>query len=221
MALFTLTVDARQCVLRYRDGRLHDVLASGRHRRMLRSRHVRVDLREAVLSLPTQELPTVDAVTVKVTAAVRWSVLDPVAFVERSADPLAIVYLAAQLALREAVSVLTIEQLHGRASLAREQLTDAVATAAQSVGIGVAEVVVKDVILPADIRHAAAELVTARHRGAALLEQARAETAALRSLANGAKLLDDHPALAQLRLVQAAPAGAQVVLRVEAQDPTA
>ena len=74
------------------------------------------------------------------------------------------------------------------------------------------EVVVKDVILPGDLRAAYAELVSARTRGQAQLEAARAETAALRSLANGAKLLDEHPALARLRLVQALPPGSTVEL---------
>ena len=63
----------------------------------------------------------------------------------------------------------------------------------------------KDVLLPPEIRGAATALIVARQRGAALLEEARAETAALRSLANGARLLDAHPALARLRLVQAVP----------------
>jgi hypothetical protein len=33
---------------------------------------------------------------------------------------------------------------------------------------------------------------------------------ALRSLANGAKLLDDHPALAQLRMIQSLPIGSTI-----------
>ena len=45
-----------------------------------------------------------------------------------------------------------------------------------------------------------------------MLEEARAETAALRSLANGARLLDAHPALAQQRLVQSMPPGTRLVL---------
>ena len=57
-------------------------------------------------------------------------------------------------------------------------------------------------------------MVTARLRGAAALEAARAETAALRALANGARLLDEHPALAQLRLVQSAPPGTRLVLQL-------
>jgi hypothetical protein len=68
------------------------------------------------------------------------------------------------------------------------------------------------VILPPELRSAYAELATARTRGQAKLEAARAETAALRSLANGAKLLDEHPALARQRLVEALPPGARVKL---------
>jgi hypothetical protein len=58
--------------------------------------------------------------------------------------------------------------------------------------------------------------VAARQRALAQLEAARAETAALRSLANGAKLLDDHPALAQLRIVQSLPPGSTIELSLPA-----
>jgi regulator of protease activity HflC (stomatin/prohibitin superfamily) len=78
---------------------------------------------------------------------------------------------------------------------------------------------VKDVIVPAEIRTAAMQLVTAKSRGAAQLEAARAETAALRALANAGKLLDAHPALAQLRLVQHVPYGSRVVLAMGGADP--
>ena len=155
------------------------------------------------------------------TATVCWSVGDPVAFVEQSTDPLGTVYLAAQVFLRDALSGTSVEALSIRgAALPVEQITGATAAVAARVGVDVADVVVKDVILPAEVRHAAAEADTARHRGAAQLETARAETAALRSLANGAKLLDAHPALAQLRMVQSVPVGTQLVLRVGVPDPT-
>jgi hypothetical protein len=72
---------------------------------------------------------------------------------------------------------------------------------------------------PAEIRAAAMQLVTAKTRGAAQLESARAETAALRALANAGKLLDAHPALAQLRLVQQIPCGSRVVLAMGGAVP--
>jgi regulator of protease activity HflC (stomatin/prohibitin superfamily) len=217
MSILTITVTARECVLHYRHGRLVQVLRTGRHRRGLGSRYVRVDLRESLVAVAPQEVPTADGVSVKVTAAVRYSVDEPQVFVEQSADPVGLVYLATQVAIRAALSGLSLDELVARgAAVPSTDITAAVRLVATGVGIAVAEVVVKDVIVPAEVRHAAVELVTARRQGAAQLELARAETAALRSLANGARLLDSHPALAQLRLVQSAPAGTRLVLRVGA-----
>ncbi len=44
--------------------------------------------------------------------------------------------------------------------------------------------------------------MNARKEGLAALERARGETAALRNLANGAKVLENNPHLMQLRLLQ-------------------
>ncbi len=124
-------------------------------------------------------------------------------------------YLAVQVALREALVEVDAESV---VRAARRTLGDSVTLAARAVGervgLDVLEVVVKDVILPPELRSAYSELVTAKTRGQAQLEAARAETAALRSLANGAKLLDEHPALARLRLVQALPYGSTLELQL-------
>lgn len=215
MSLTKFTIEPRHCALRYRHGVLEQVLPPGRHRRTRGQRLVVLDLRERLLQLAPQEVLTSDCVPVRVSAVVRWSVGDPVAFVEVSDDAAATVYLAAQVALRDALVTLTADEVVGRgAALPAEQISAATAAVARRVGVEVAEVVVKDVIVPVELRAAAAELATARRRGEAQLEAARAETAALRSLANGAKLLDAHPALARLRLVQSAPPGTRIVLGV-------
>jgi regulator of protease activity HflC (stomatin/prohibitin superfamily) len=222
MSLFHVTVAARQVALEYRHGALTRVLPSGRHRRRFGAQLTRVDLRESLLPIAPQEILTAEGIGVRVSSAVRWSVAEPVDFVERTTDPLGTVYLAAQVALREAFVGRAAEELATRGAVLDEAaLTGAVAEVARTVGVLVHEVVVKDVILPAELRHAATEVVAARARGAAQLEAARAETAALRSLANGAKLLDAHPALARLRLVQAAPHGAQVVLNLDGEGTSA
>jgi regulator of protease activity HflC (stomatin/prohibitin superfamily) len=215
MSLTKFTIEPRHCALRYRHGVLDEVLPAGRHRRLRGQRLVVLDLRQRLLQLAPQEVLTSDGVSVRVSAVVRWSVGDPVAFAEVSDDPAATVYLAAQVALRDALATLTADEVVGRgAALPAVTITAATAEVSRRVGADVAEVVVKDVIVPVELRAAAAELATARRRGEAQLEAARAETAALRSLANGAKLLDAHPALARLRLVQSAPPGTRIVLGV-------
>lgn len=60
----------------------------------------------------------------------------------------------------------------------------------------------KDVIFPADLKRASTETLKAKQEGQAALERARGESAALRNLANAARVLEDNPALMNLRLVQ-------------------
>ncbi|GAA5105692.1 hypothetical protein GCM10023339_01850 [Alloalcanivorax gelatiniphagus] len=207
------TVQSWEVLLERRDGEPTVVLGPGRHVVRRRAEHQVVDLRERLDLVPPQEVLTADGVGAKVSAAFRWTVGDPVAFTERLRDPVGAVYLAIQLALRDALAAQEAEALV-RAPRTRLSagVRDQAAPAADEVGIRLVDVVVKDVVLPVDLRTAYAELVVGRHRAQAQLEAARAETAALRSLANGAKLLDDHPSLAQLRLVQALPPGSRVEL---------
>ena len=189
------------------------MLGPGRHVVRRRAEHQLVDLRERLDLVPTQEVLTADGVTAKVSAVFRWTVADPVAFTERLRDPVGAVYLAIQLGLRDVLAGQEAEALvRAPRSRLAEGVRDQAAAPAAEVGIRLVDVVVKDVVLPGDLRAAYAELVVGRHRAQAQLEAARAETAALRSLANGAKLLDDHPSLAQLRLVQALPPGSRVEL---------
>ena len=208
-----LTVQPWQVALERRDGEPTRVLRPGRHPERSRATYDVLDLREHIDVVPAQELLTADGVTVKVSAVWVWTIDDPVAFTERVRDPVHAVYVAIQLALRDALATQEADALvrAPRTGLA-SGFTDTVARAAAEVGIRLVDVVVKDVVLPVDLRTAYAELVVGRHRAQAQLEAARAETAALRSLANGAKLLDDHPSLAQLRLVQALPPGSRVEL---------
>jgi regulator of protease activity HflC (stomatin/prohibitin superfamily) len=207
------TVQPWEVLLERRDGEATVVLGPGRHVVRRRAEHQLVDLRERLDLVPTQEVLTADGVTAKVSAVFRWTVADPVAFTERLRDPVGAVYLAIQLGLRDVLAGQEAEALvRAPRSRLAEGVRDQAAAPAAEVGIRLVDVVVKDVVLPGDLRAAYAELVVGRHRAQAQLEAARAETAALRSLANGAKLLDDHPSLAQLRLVQALPPGSRVEL---------
>lgn len=207
------TVQPWEVLLERRDGEATVVLGPGRHVVRRRAEHQIVDLRERLDLVPTQEVLTADGVTAKVSAVFRWTVADPVAFTERLRDPVGAVYLAIQLGVRDVLAGQEAEALvRAPRSRLAEGVRDQATAAAAEVGIRLVDVVVKDVVLPGDLRAAYAELVVGRHRAQAQLEAARAETAALRSLANGAKLLDDHPSLAQLRLVQALPPGSRVEL---------
>ncbi|MCB1300908.1 MAG: slipin family protein [Tetrasphaera sp.] len=211
----TITIAPRQVAIETKDGLVTRTLTSGKHRRIRGATYTIVDLREQLLTVAPQEVLTADGAQVRVSAAVWWAVGDPIAFHEKAVEPLSSVYLATQVALRDALGAVGMDALAQRgARLPVAEITAAVAAVGLEVGIRVVEVIVKDVILPAELRAAATAVLAAKQRGLAQLEAARAETAALRSLANGAQLLDRHPALATLRAIQSAPPGTQLVLRL-------
>jgi regulator of protease activity HflC (stomatin/prohibitin superfamily) len=216
MSLFPTytTVPARECAVEYVDGVFARVLGPGRHAQPKRPTYLRVSTLERLVTTAPQDVLTSDGVSVRVTAVVRTKVVDARRYVESLAEPDAAVYLAVQVALRDALLDVPAETVVRDARRA-ELLTEAVQQAAASVGVEALSVVVKDVVLPPELRSAYAELVTARARGQAQLESARAETAALRSLANGAKLLEEHPALARQRLVQSLPYSSTIELRLD------
>ena len=217
-----ITVPAGERAVEYAGGTFVRVLEPGRHRRPFRASYRWVSVREQLVTIAPQEVLTADGLSVRASTALRWAVAEPRAFVEVAEDPIASVYLAIQVALRDVLAEVDVADAvrHLRESVAG-RLADAARAAADQVGVEVRGVAVKDVLLPLEVRAAQAELVTARTRGQAQLEKARAETAALRSLANAARMLDDHPALARMRLVQALPVGATVKLAVEHRDDRA
>ena len=60
----------------------------------------------------------------------------------------------------------------------------------------------RDVMLPGELRKAFSEVLKTKQEGQAALERARGESAALRNLANAARLIEGQPALATLRFLQ-------------------
>lgn len=217
------------------DGRVVAVLGEGRHRlprtgRLRRRRAPdvrRVDVRTRLLVVAGQELATADVPGVRVTAVFRVRVVDPVAYLDVSTAPDDEVHLAAQLALRDVVARRTLDDLTAQRAQVAAELLDAARAAAAGVGLEVLGADLRDVGPPGEVRRALLQLVTARTEGLAALERARGETAALRALANGARVLADHPGLLQLRTAQVVgAAGGTVVLRGDGAgsggaDPTA
>jgi hypothetical protein len=57
-------------------------------------------------------------------------------------------------------------------------------------------------MVPGDLKRVFAGVVAARKEGEASLERVRAETAALRNLANAGRLVEENPGLLQLRMLQ-------------------
>jgi regulator of protease activity HflC (stomatin/prohibitin superfamily) len=189
--------------LLYRQGRFVRRLAPGAHWLWRYGARVEpVDTRLRTLTVPGQEVLSQDAVGLKVSVTVRFAVEAPELALHRVQRYEEALYAAVQLALRAEASRQPLEELlAGRGELGA-RLRERVATEARGLGLAVEAVEPRDVMLPAELRRTFAEALKARKEGQAALERARGETAALRHLANAARLVESTPALLQLRVLQ-------------------
>ncbi|MGI4894651.1 MAG: SPFH domain-containing protein, partial [Janthinobacterium lividum] len=145
--------------------------------------------------------------------------VDPTEFLTVSASPVDDLRLAAQFAARDWIGARPMDEVLARRAEATADLTIEVATAGRRVGVEVLEVSLRDLSVPGEVRRALLDTAVARLQAGARLERARGETAALRALANGTRVLQENPALLQLRTVQAAvEGGGRIVLHVASTE---
>jgi regulator of protease activity HflC (stomatin/prohibitin superfamily) len=222
------TVHQTQLGLLYVKGRFERVLEPGRHWILKRGARVeRIDSRRRLLHVQSQEILTSDNVQLRVGAIVSIRVADPARAVHEAESYEHELYVATQLALRAAVAETGIDDVLERKLQLGEGLLGVVAARGGPLGIEVDAVEIRDVILPGDLRAALADVVRARTEGRAALERARGESAALRNLANAARVIEGNPALMNLRILQAmsqeqgVPGTTRFVVNLPGEQPPA
>jgi regulator of protease activity HflC (stomatin/prohibitin superfamily) len=189
--------------LLYRRGRFAKVLEPGSYWLPPRFRTItKVDVRPCYVAVPSQELATSDGATLKITLSAKYQVSDPNKAINTVAGYQGAVYTHLQLALRQIVAGESVDSMLAARSALGQRLQDIAAPPLAVFGVTLLESEIKDVMFPADLKRAFAQVVKARQEGLAALERARGETAALRHLANAAGMIEQRPALMQLRVLQ-------------------
>lgn len=192
----------RAVVSRY--GRSAKILEPGRYRLFGAGHVVRVfDVRLQQVCLQTQELTTLEGITVKMTAVGLYRIVDPLLAVSSTADFNTTLYTLIQFALRDAVNGIDVETLLSNVRSLGPKLLDEVKEKATQLGLELTELAVRDVIVSTDIKAALSESWRSKKSALAELESARGKAAAARTLANAARLYDANPALLKIRYIEA------------------
>ena len=189
--------------LLYVGGKFRSLLEPGQYWIWDPSRAVtKVDVRPRIAAVPGQEVLTADGIAVKVSLVAQYRVADPVIAINAQANYESGLYTELQLAIRRLISAESIDSLLEKRPGIAAQLTEGAKAGAARLGLELVQADVRDLTLPGDLKKLFAQVTKARQEGLAALERARGETAALRNLANAARLVSDNPALMQLRLLQ-------------------
>lgn len=205
-AYFVTTIVVRQheAVLLFRHGKLINQLVAGRHRLFGDGYEVeRFDSRWTDMALQGQEFLTADKASVKVSGFVRYRIADAKAYQASAEMPASSLYLSVQLALREAIGGQDLEAVLDRKTILSKSLVELVQPAAEKLGVVLDTVAIKDLVLTGELKRVFTDALTVKQQSLITLEKARAESAAMRTLANGARVLETHPALLQLKFLQA------------------
>lgn len=200
--LQVVTVDEHSTGVLYVDGQFGGTLPPGRYafwRNVRRVQVHQVDRRESVIEIAGQDIMTADMVTLRLNAVATVKVVDARKAVETAEDARQALYREAQLALRAMVGTRALDALLADKDALANELAAHLKAKAPHFGAEIVSVGVRDIILPGEMRGLLNKVTEAKKAAEANLIVRREETAAMRSQANTAKLLENNPTLMRLR----------------------
>ena len=142
---------------------------------------------------------TADKVTLRMNAVVTYRIVDARQAVTVSDGFAQSLYREAQLALRAVVGTRDLDTFLTEKDAVTNAFEEAVRRRASDLGLAIISVGVRDIILPGEMKDLMNKVTEAKKAAEANLIVRREETAAMRSQANTAKILQDNPTLMRLR----------------------
>lgn len=195
-------VDGWQRGLLYVNGKLEQVLEPGRYGLQVDGREVAVvhmDMREQEVQITGQEVMTSDKVTLRINLVVKFQIVDPVACATQQANLSGALYTEAQMAARRYIAGASVDHLLESRNDASRIMMESVQARADVWGVKLLQIDLKDVVLPGEMKSLLNQVIEAEKRAAANLIMRREETAATRSQANTARMMENNPTLLRLK----------------------
>lgn len=160
---------------------------------------VKLDKRQQQLEISGQEILTKDKANLRVNFYIQYRIQDIEKLVLEIKDYEKQVYILSQLALREYVGALTLDEILEK----KESISDSIKTELSQklvqIGISLVEVGIRDVILPGDVKEIMNQVLIAQKKAQANIITRREETASTRNLLNTAKLMEENSMLYKLK----------------------
>lgn len=204
----------------FRDGEYVQTFGPGRYqfwKQVAKLRFQLVDMRELALDISGQEIMTADKVTLRLNAAVAYRIIDARRAIGSMENYSQALYREAQLALRAVIGTCELDTLLSDKDRVARELEELVRRRASEFGLQITALGIRDLILPGEMKELLNRVIAAQKAAEANLIARREETAAMRSQANTARLLENNPTLMRLRELEvlekvAATADLKVIL---------
>lgn len=165
-------------------------------------RMVRVDTRIITMDVPSQEVITLDNVTIKVNAVLYFQVINPNWAVTKVMDFIRATMQIAQTTLRSVVGQVDLDSLLADREVINQKLQQIIDEQTEPWGIKVTIVEVKDVELPNTMQRAMAKQAEAEREKRSKIIHAEGELQASKALGQAAEVIAREPVALQLRYLQ-------------------
>jgi len=158
-----------------------------------------VDIRQQQMEIAGQELLTKDKATLRINFFVRYQVIDTVKALVNNKEYDKQLYVLMQLALRALVGSYTLDELLNKKDTISKEILENMLDKINALGLRVADAGIRDVILPGDMKEIMNQVLVAEKKAQANSIMRREETAAMRSMLNTAKLMEENEMLWKLK----------------------
>lgn len=162
----------------------------------------KVDIREQVMDIPTQEAITKDNVSCMIDGIVRFKVLNPSVAIFKVQNYTSQISAKAQTALRDVIGSITLDEILTKRSEIAEQIKIIVDAAAEQWGVDISAIEIQNIEIPADMKRAMAQQAEAERDKKARIIKAEGEKEASIKLAEAAQILSGAKGALELRTLQ-------------------
>lgn len=159
----------------------------------------KADVRQQQLEINGQEMLTKDKAALRINAHSVYQVTDVEKALVNNREYEKQLYVGVQMALRELVASLTLDELLEKRDSISAQVLQAIITIAERLGVVVNSFGIRDIILPGDVKEIMNQVLVAEKKAQANIIMRREETASTRSLLNTAKLMEENQMLFKLK----------------------
>lgn len=158
-----------------------------------------IDTRMQQMEIAGQELLTKDKAMLRINFYVRFQVENIVKAIMENKEYDKQLYILMQLALREFVGALTLDELLVKKDSVGKEILQNLGNKAGDLGLKAADAGIRDVILTGEMKEIMNQVLIAEKKAQANTIMRREETASTRSLLNTAKLMEENEVLWKLK----------------------
>lgn len=162
----------------------------------------KVSLRIVTLPIESQEIITLDNVSIGVSAVAYYQVQDPTKSIVEIENVVSATYQIAQTTVRNVVGQSNLDHVLSETSAINDKIKDILAASTEKWGILVSTVELKDIKLPDTMQRAMAKQAEAEREKRAKIIAAEGEQLSAAKLGEAADIIAAHPIALQLRNLQ-------------------